>query len=477
MFLVIKDLVLTDKVLIQQLLKQVDHLTARVKELESVKVENVRLRKRVSELEQKLSKYENPKNSGNSSVAPSQDPYRKTKSMRGKSTRLPGGQKGHKGNKLKMVDNPDKILEHQVDHCHYCGASLVEPPIGYDARQVFDLPEIKMEVTEHRVLKKVCSCCGKISQGSFPEGLSQKAQYGNRLKSLCIYLQNYQMLPYGRCSEFIEDLTDHRISCGSLSNFQRESFISLEDYEQQVKQRLLQSAYLHADETGLRFNGKNSWMHVISNKTISFFAHHLKRGKQAMNDIGLLEIYKGTLIHDRFSSYFSYQCQHSLCNAHILRDLTYVEQCFDAQWAKQIKALLIRAKKHKDKDPNIKSSYYSRVYNKYVSLIRPVIKDYDKRFKKTDEQRLAFALEKHKNLFLKFLKQPHLPFDNNQAERDLRMIKVKQKVSGCFRSKKYAQYFARTRGYISTVKKNNQPVLKAIQNSLELKPFIPKLAE
>ena len=123
------------------------------------------------------------------------------------------------------------------------------------------------------------------------------------------------MLPYGRCSEFIEDLTGHRISCGSLSNFQRESFISLEDYEQQVKQRLLQSAYLHADETGLRFNGKNSWMHVISNKTISFFAHHLKRGKQAMNDIGLLEILKAPLYTT------SYQCQHSLCNAHILRNL------------------------------------------------------------------------------------------------------------------------------------------------------------
>ena len=473
----IKDLVLTDKALIQQLLKQVDQLTARVKELEAVKVENERLKKRVAELEMQLSKYENPKNSGNSSVAPSQDPYRKTKSMRGRSNRQPGGQKGHKGSKLEMVANPDKIVEYQADHCHYCGGSLREAPVGYQALQVFDLPEIKMEVTEHRILKKACTCCGKISQGSFPEELSQKAQYGNRLKSLCIYLQNYQMLPYGRCGEFIEDLTGHRISCGSLSNFQRESFISLEDYEHQVKQHLLQSTYLHADETGLRFNGNNSWMHVISNKVISFFAHHLKRGKQAMNDIGLLDIYKGTLIHDRFSSYFSYQCEHSLCNAHILRDLTYVEERFDAKWARQIKALLIRAKKHKDKDPNIKSSYYSRIYKQYVNLIRPVIKSYNKKFKKTDQQRLAFALEKYKHLFLKFLKQPEVPFDNNQAERDLRMIKVKQKVSGCFRSKTHAQYFARIRGYISTVKKNNQPVLKTIQNSLELKPFIPKLAE
>ncbi len=196
-----------------------------------------------------------------------------------------------------------------------------------------------------------------------------------------------------------------------------------------------------------------------------------------MGEIGLLDMYRGTLVHDRFSSYFSYQCEHSLCNAHILRDLTYVEERFDAQWARQLKALLVRAKRHRDKDPNVKSSYYSRVYNKYVKLIRPVIKGYDKRFKKTDEQRLAFALERHRDLFLKFLEQPELPFDNNQAERDLRMIKVKQKVSGCFRSQTHAQYFARIRGYISTVKKNGQPVLKAIQDSLALEPFIPKLAE
>ena len=177
---------MTDKALIKQLLKQVAELTARVKELEIVKVENERLRKRVAELEQKLSKYENLKNSGNSSVAHSQVPYRKTKSMRGKSTRLPGGQQGHKGSKLDRVDNPDKILEHQADHCHYCGKSLPESSIGYDARRVFDLPKIKVEVTEHRPIKKICTCCGKISQGSFPEGLSQKAQYGNGLKSLCI---------------------------------------------------------------------------------------------------------------------------------------------------------------------------------------------------------------------------------------------------------------------------------------------------
>lgn len=468
---------MTDKALIKQLLAQLKQLTARVKELEAVKLENKRLSKRVSELEATLSKHEHPKHSSNSSVAPSQDPFRKTKSLRGKSKKSIGGQKGHKGSQLHMVATADMVITHDIEQCVFCGTSLSDATVSYESRQVFDIPVIRLEVIEHRIAKKKCDCCGKSSKAHFPETVNRPTQYGDRLKALCVYLQNYQMLPYGRCAELIADLTNHSISTGSLSNFQKESFTALEDYEQVVKKQLLESPALHADETGLRFNGKNSWMHVISNKTLSFFAHHLKRGRQAMDAIGLLEHYKGTLVHDRFSSYFAYKCDHSLCNAHILRDLAYVEERFNANWAKQMKDLLINAKQQKDNNPNTKSSYYSKVFKHYTSLIRPIIKAYNKTFKKTDEQRLAFALEKHKYLLLKFLKQPAIPFDNNQAERDLRMIKVKQKVSGCFRSQNHAQYFARIRGYVSNVKKNNKPVLLAIQNSFNKKTFIPNFTE
>jgi hypothetical protein len=283
------------------------------------------------------------------------------------------------------------------------------------------------------------------------------------------------MLPFARCKEFIADLTGHHFSRGSLSNFQKQCFVSLQGYEQNIKQQLLQSPILHADETGIRLNGKNSWMHVVSNKNISFFAHHLNRGKKAMDDIGLLELYNGTLVHDRFSSYFSYSCDHSLCNAHILRDLVYVEETFDALWAKEIRTLLVQAKNAKERIPDLKASYYSKIFKRHVDIIRPVIKNYDKKFKKTDEQRLAFALEKHKYLFLKFIKQIDVPFDNNQAERDLRMIKVKQKVSGCFRAQTHAQYFATIRGYISTLKKNKQPVLQNIQQAFLENPYLPIL--
>ena len=458
---------MTDKQLIKKLLK----------DFEILKKENEQLRLRVTELESKLSRYENPKNSGNSSISPSQDPFRKTKSLRRKSNKLQGGQKGHKGSKLKMVETPDHIVVHQLHHCRCCGSNLSDSLEHYDARQVFDIPPVTMQVTEHRSIKKTCLHCGKDNAGVFPKGLIQEAQYGNTIKSLCVYLQNYHMLPFARCREFIADLTGHEISAGSLSNFQKQCFNHLEDYQKYIRSQLLQSTVLHADETGVRLSGKNSWMHVISNKTISFFAHHLNRGKQAMGEIGILENYNGTLVHDRFSSYFSYACDHSLCNAHILRDLVYVEETFNARWAKQIRELLIKAKKDKEQNPNLKASYYSKIFKYYVSIVRPIIKGYDKTFKKTDEQRLAFALEKHKYLFLKFIKQPIIPFDNNQAERDLRMIKVKQKVSGCFRSQTHAKYFASIRGYITTLKKNKQKVLLNIQHAFNNKPFLPVMGE
>ena len=446
-------------------------------ELELLKEENRLLHVRIAELESRLQKYENPKGSGNSSVPPSQDPFRKTKSLRGKSKRGPGGQKGRRGKKLEMAARPDEVTLHDVRECSGCGAALPEGAGHYDARQVFDLPPIKIHVTEHRRAKKACPCCGAQNRGAFPEGLVQVAQYGDNLKALCTYLQNYQMIPFDRCAELIGDLSGHRVATGSLANFQRQCAGRLGGYQEEVKKLLLQSAVLHGDETGVNLNGKNTWMHVLSSARISLFAHHEKRGREAMDEIGVLGDYNGTLVHDRFSSYFSYPCGHSLCNAHILRDLTYVEEAFGAGWAKKMRGLLVRAKNKKGRDPNLSSSYYSRILKKYTGLVRPVIKGYDKKFKKTDEQRLAFALEKHKNLFLKFIKQPQVPFDNNQAERDLRMIKVKQKVSGCFRSAEHAQYFAVVRGYIATVKKNGRNVLEELRNAFRQKPFVPIAGE
>jgi len=221
------------------------------------------LRKEVQVLKERLNKYENPKNSINSSIPPSQDPGRQTKSLRKKSGKKAGGQLGRKGCKLMKSEHPDKIIFHNIATCECCETKL--PQEGeIKSRQIFDIPSIKIEVTEHRTTTKICGNCGKKNKSSFPKELVQEAQYGNNIKAFTVYLQNYQMLPFARCSELIYDLTGHKISVGSLANFQTKCFENLKDFETQTKKTLLQSAILHADETGVRVNGKLGWFHVLT---------------------------------------------------------------------------------------------------------------------------------------------------------------------------------------------------------------------
>ena len=393
------------------------------------------LKKENAELKERLRKYEHPKTSETSSLSPSTDSIedkakkQKTQSLRGKSKNKVGGQPGHKGNRLELRQVVDDYVFHDVEECELCGETLLDHPSTWidDIRQEIDLPPIKLRVVEHRCLQRKCTHCGKMNKGSFPKRLRKGVQYGPRLKSWMVYLQNYQMLPYARAQELLSDLVGHRLSCGSLANFQKQCAKHLNAFKLNLAQGLLHSPVIHGDETGISVNRTNHWIHVLSNSKLTWLAHHEKRGKQAMDDIGVLPFYQGHLVHDRLSSYFSLGCEHSLCNVHILRELRYVEQTYDAVWAKQLSRLLLRAKQKKAKDGMVSRSYYNRIMREYIQLIRPTIKAYDKTFNKTEEQRLAFALDKYKKLFLKFLEREDIPFDNNQAERDLRMIKVKQK--------------------------------------------------
>lgn len=422
------------------------------------------LRKEVSELKEKLSKYENPKNSKNSSIPPSRDPNRKTRSLRKKSNKKVGGQKGHKGNKLKKIKIADKIILHDITECTCCKAIL---PQGGEvkSRQIFDIPKIKIEVTEHQIIIKKCTGCGKKNKSSFPKELVQEAQYGNNIKSLGMYLQNYHMIPYGRTVELIYDLTGHRISAGSLANFQKDIYSRLDSFEEKLKQLLLQSPVLNVDETGLRLNGKLNWIHVASTNLLSYFGFHAKRGKEAIDTFNILPIYKGLITHDRFGPYFKYACEHSLCNAHILRELFYLWETKELKWAKDLSNLLVNVHHRQKQGYEFNEKNYRNILKRYEDLIETTISTYDKTYNKTKAEKLAFALEKHKHLFLKFIKDKNVSFDNNLAERDLRMIKVKQKVSGCFRQYEYAEYFARIKSYISTLKKNQQNILFNINNA------------
>jgi transposase len=434
------------------------------------------LQAEVKSLKERLEKYENPKNSNNSSIPPSQDPNRATRSLRKKSAKKVGGQKGHKGTKLNKVSTPDKIILHDITQCTCCDALLPEEG-EMKSRQLFDIPKLAIEITEHQIISKTCSNCGANNKTNFPKGLVQEAQYGNNIKSLGVYLQNYHMLPYARCVELLYDLTGHKISAGSLANFQSKVFGRLEEFEGEVKKLLLQAPTLNVDETGLRINGDLNWMHVTSTSILSYFGFHPKRGKQAIDSFNILPLYKGTITHDRFSSYFHYQCEHSLCNAHILRELLYLWEVKKVKWAKDLSNLLINVHHSQKHGKKFTAKNYLNILKRWEDLIRPTIEEYDKTYSKNKEEKLAFALEKHKHLFLKFIKEKEVSFDNNQAERDLRMIKVKQKVSGCFRENSYAQYFARIRSYISTLKKNQLNILENIQYAFNQSKFMPNLGE
>jgi len=457
----------------QEFIQIIKALESRLLELEG---EIISLKKENSILREKLSKYENPKNSKNSSVPPSQDPNRKTKSLRRKTTKKAGGQKGHKGSKLKKIKLADKIILHDIRECTCCKAIL--PQDGeVKSRQIFDIPKIKIEVIEHRTVTKKCPNCGKKNKSSFPKGLVQEAQYGNNIKSLGVYLQNYQIIPYARTVELIYDLTGHRISAGSLANFGKDIHSKLDSFEEKLKQLLLQSPVLNVDETGLRLNGKLNWMHVASTELLSYFGFHSKRGKEAIDSFNILPIYKGLITHDRFGPYFKYTCQHSLCNAHILRELLYLWETKKLKWAKDLSNLLVNVHHRQKQGYKFKETNYQNILKRFEELIEPTIRGYDIIYNKTKAEKLAFALEKHKYLFLKFIKVKQVSFDNNQAERDLRMIKVKQKVSGCFRQYEYAQYFARIKSYIETLKKNQQNILQNINNAFNNQPFLIVLTE
>jgi len=437
-----------------------------------LKEENIALRKENALLKEKLFRYENPKNSNNSSVPPSQDPNRKTRSQRKKSNKKVGGQLGHKGSKLSKVENPDQVIFHDITECLCCKSKLPENGV-VKSRQIFDLPKIKINVTEHQIITKVCTNCGKKNKSKFPEHLVQEAQYGDRIKAFAVYAHSYQILPYSRTSELIYDLTGHKISVGSLVNFQAECSNNLEAFEVEIKKALLQSPILHADETGVKVEGDLGWFHVLSTELLSFFGYHKKRGKEAINAFNIIPLYKGNLVHDRFSPYFSYACEHSLCNAHILRELQYLWESKKLKWARNI-SLLLAGVHHKIKQGKIYlEKDYLRILNEYEKLIAPTIENYNSVYTKTNEEKLAFALEKQKHLFLKFIKNKLVPFDNNQAERDLRMMKVKQKVSGCFRSSEYAEHFAKIKSYISTLKKNEQEILLKLLNAFQNNAFFP----
>ena len=433
-------------------------------------------------------------NSGNSSKPPSTDNKFKNRNKKAKSSsnKKRGGQKGHEGKSLKIVSNPD-VVEHLFPKtCECCKEVLEsEESVQCEKRQVFDLPEVKMEIKEYQAHSIRCSGCKSITKASFPKGIKTNTQYGANLKSFVSYLNVYQMLPYERIVEMIEDLSSHKIGRGSIYNFLNTQYEQLESFETCLKASLLKEKVLHSDETGIKIKGKLHWVHIVSSSRLSYYMPHEKRGRIAMDEMEILPKYQGILVHDHWRPYNHYLCKHSYCNAHILRELNAVTEKENFLWSEGMHKLLTRMNnsvhKAKEEGKNHLSAYKLKFFSRdYKKIIQSAEKYYPPATKQKNPIKGRPKQEKGKNLLDRLVKYQtetllfsynfFVPFTNNLAERDLRMIKVKEKISGSFASFHGAEIFSRIKSYISTLKKNNLPILQGLKNALEGKTYLPIFA-
>lgn len=441
----------------------------------------------VAELKSRLNK-----NSQNSSKPPSSDGLKKPKpkSLRKKSNRKSGGQPGHIGHNLERIDHPDQTLVLPLNHCschHFLGD---QPVINHECRQVFELPKPKLEVTEYKAEIKKCTGCGKIVTALFPENVTAPAQYGVNLKSFLLYLHHQHFIPAARISQLCEDLFGYSVSQGVLFAETKNCFSRLTDFETDLIERLRAELVLNVDETGFNVLVDGKWLHSASTEYLTFYGIHHNRGRKAMDDFGIIPEFRGTLVHDFYPSYLSYDCDHAFCNTHLLRELKFVHEERNQTWAKSLADLLIEMK-HYVKEQRIITNHLSERKKKpWIHRYRKIISEGEKanplienqeipkkrgRKKKTIEQNLLARFRTHENSILRFLHDLRVPFTNNLAEQDIRMMKVRQKISGCFRTFSGAQSFSRIRSYLSTCRKNKRDILSSITDALKGNATLEKI--
>jgi transposase len=402
-------------------------------------------------------------NSKNSSKPPSSDPNREKTPAQNRSGKKPGGQKGHIGKTLSKVDDPDFIESIKIDRRSLPPGRYNDD--GYESRQVFDI-DISRVVTEYRAQILVDENDNRFV-ASFPEGVTKAVQYGSGLKAHSVYMSQYQLIPYNRAQDHFTDQINIPVSEGSIYNFNKEAFELLADFENRAKQQLADARIAHADETGININGKRIWLHSLSNPQWTLFYPHQTRGKEAMDAMGVLPAFKGTLCHDHWKAYYQYGCTHSLCNAHHLRELTFAWEQDGQQWAKKMKTLLETINKDVIANGGVLDAIESKKYRKkYENLIKraaiecpeperpPTKKGKRGRIKKSKSRNLLERLRDFEDDVLRFMENEHVPFTNNLGENDIRMTKVQQKISGCFRSMEGAHIFCRIRSYLSTCRKH-----------------------
>ena len=430
--------------------------------------------------------------SHNSSKPPSSDGMgRKVVQTRKPTGRKPGGQKGHEGTTLRLTENPDHVVVHAVESCCGCGRALgQEALVCYERRQEVDLPPLRAEVTEHRVEVKLCGDCGQESRGEFPEGLKSAVQYGPRIRGSLIYLKDYGLLPFERAAELMQDWFSLRVSVGTIANIDQECSGKLDGSVELIKAQVRQSQVLNLDETGVRIEGKLWWLHAAGTPGATFYFPHARRGTEAMEAMGILPGYEGVAVHDFWSSYLSYPCRHALCNAHLLRELTFIWEEWGQEWAQQMgealrgwKKLVERAKARGQ--TALSARLLEKIEGQYEQIVLRGLRANPLaaatgpprrgRRKKSKARNLVERLRDHREKVMRFVHDFRVPFDNNRAERDLRMMKVQQKISGTFRSYEGALAFCRIRSYIATCRKMGLNVIEALTSVFLGKPQLDTL--
>lgn len=457
--------------------KKIEEQAEEIRVLKKLVVE---LTATVEELKARLNK-----NSKNSNKPPSTDGYKKgtIKNSRISSGRASGGQPGHKGVTKELNPEPDTIVELSPKEECECGGAIIIETDNFTVRQVTDIQLPKTITVEYRALSGVCAECGKVYKSDFPEDVKSTVSYGNNLKAIATYLTNYQLIPLKRTTETIKDLLGIKISQGVIVSSSQEAYEKLAKPEALTKEEIINSDVAHFDETGSRVSGKTKWLHSAGTDSCTVYLIHEKRGKEAMDEMGILPNFFGTAIHDHWKSYYHYiWCVHGECNEHHLRTLKYLYEDLNQEWAAEIICLLLRIKAHVD---------YSKLFgadcleqediDTYEQLYRKILDNatvqsealnnattQSETLEETkpdtpkEAKRMIKRLGKYEAETLLFMLDFNVPFTNNLAERDVRMPKAKQKISGGFRTQSGANAFARIRGFISTVKKKGKNVFDGI---------------
>jgi len=446
--------------------------------IEELRAEVAELKAEVADLRRRLAQ-----NSRNSSRPPSSDGLAKPapKSLRRPSGRKPGGQQGHQGGHLAKVAVPDAIVDHLPSVCAGCRADLSgAPDVGHFARQVFDLPEIRLRVCEHRAQRRRCTC-GHETTATFPAAVTAPAQYGPRVRALGLYLVGFQHLPYARAAQLLSDWIGAPVSTGTLAAFIARGAEDLQPFLDEVHAQITAAPVAHFDETGARAQGLLRWLFCASTDTATFYSLHDKRGFDGLDHAGVLPRFTGIAIHDGFKPYRRYtHTQHALCNVHHLRELLgIIEQRPDdpqQSWAVRMDRLLrdlnatvqrTRASGEDWLDPSVLAGYraaYAQIiaHGNHHNPAGTIPTGKRGVIKQTPARNLLVRLDRDREDVLRFAHDFRVPFDNNQAERDIRMITLQQKISGCWRTITGAEQFLALRAYLSTARKNDQPIAHAL---------------